>query len=160
MEYKKLLKNIDTYEMALLDSNLSQSNFSIFMDKLNVSRNRLFYTLADEASKKDKTKQVLIDETIQYLSFSTCLMFMVPTDAQFNNCLKHLSAAYRNIQEFDNEDKVYCCILKQIQNLITKLRSSCTEQIAYKTNQLYILQNKIINDHKKFECNPECVIED
>lgn len=139
MNYKTTVDKITQYEIAVLDKNVSPSDLTKYIGKINTLREQLFYALIDVAKKKQSACSVLIDDAIRFMVFEEHLLCKDVTNSQFNGFLKDISTTYQNLQEIDNQEVVYNAIISRLNNVIVQLRNNHEERIG----DVYSLLNEI-----------------
>jgi hypothetical protein len=132
MQYQKYLDTISTYELAMLDKDLTPSNFDTYMKKINEAREKLFYALADQAKKKPKLKEILINDELKFVQFETVLINNINlNNSQFHNCLTQMVGSYTDIKEFDENNEIFLKIMQKLREVLSSARQkNCTDRIS------------------------------
>jgi len=135
-DYEKHLSTINTYEMALLDKNVSHQATATYLEKLKVARNKFFYSLVDLAEKSKKYQKILLDESNQYSQFVSCMLQIAPTTTAFNSHLDKLLENYKNVQEFDEHRMLLSRLLSILSDTTAHIRRTNPNETE-KTSKIY-----------------------
>ncbi len=123
MKFQKYLDTIDTYECAMMDKDLSNSDFDNYMKNLTSAREKFFYSIADQAIKNKKLHEILVKEELQFVQFQTVLLINKSlTNSQFLFGLDKIVNSYTDMKEFDANKKIYNAIIEKLLFIVKNLR--------------------------------------
>ena len=143
MQHTATINKIVQYEAALLDSNITSSDFTKYVEKISTLREQLFYSIADQAKKNKTLKKLLIEDAVRFVQVEEVLLTRNIPQKQFSSFLQSINETYQNLQEFDTDKTLINNINQRLNNVIKALRNSQNDRIADIFSLLYQISEKI-----------------
>ena len=143
MQHTATINKIVQYEAALLDSNITSSDFTKYVEKISTLREQLFYSIADQAKKNKTLKKLLIEDAVRFVQVEEVLLTRNIPQKQFSSFLQSINETYQNLQEFDTDKTLLNNINQRLNNVIKALRNSQNDRIADIYSLLYQISERI-----------------
>lgn len=143
MQHTATINKIVQYEAALLDSNITSSDFTKYVEKISTLREQLFYSIADQAKKNKTLKELLIEDAVRFVQVEEVLLTRNIPQKQFSSFLQSINETYQNLQEFDTDKTLLNNINQRLNNVIKALRNSQNDRIADIYSLLYQISERI-----------------
>jgi len=142
MQQNATINKIVQYEAALLDTNLTSSDFARYVEKISTLREQLFYSLADKAKKNKNLKNLLIEDAVRFVQVEEVLLTRDLSQKQFSSFLQYINETYENLQEFDEDNTLLNSITQRLTNIIKSLRLQKSDKISDVYSLLYQIREQ------------------